>query len=544
MAILFHFILTGLSEDMDIPYYIRIIVMYAAPLLFPYIVFTTNRQRQKRGQTDFSFSACYGLAEKNEKYSKAYIEAAFPDLPSQYSSNVPEGLVLGTQKGKYLSVPMKKDGFNFFAIGTPGSGKSVLLLSILYSMLYRGDIAKAKHLKQLPGRDFNFFMVDIKGELFEKLLHLKSKDYVSAEHTDFQVVQPSNRHSYGWDVFYKIHNKNATETDLIKLANDIADCFIVKGDKDSPFFTDNAKKILSGLIYYYARKGLDFVPIIQRIMRIPMGKLLQEAVNGAVENHWGVVIDKLAGFVGKDGNESVGDIEATLKTYLEVFSYPDIQYAFYGNPVKTSPAVLNDGVTNLDLAIEESMLATYQPIFRLVTMQVLRHCESDFKEDDDRYTCLILDEAARIGQIESIDSTLATARSKHTAVLFFFQSISQFKDIYPKEKANSLLNLCEIKIFLSGSGDKDSTDYVSAMAGNYEATKMSYKRKGFFGGKSDGNYSTERRPIVDARTMMELRDNNEIIAFVYGHYVRCKKLRYFEDPILAPIINKKNNVSN
>lgn len=120
----------------------------------------------------------------------------------------------------------------------------------------------------------------------------------------------------------------------------------------------------------------------------------------------------------------------------------------YHNPNKTSPAALNDGITNLDLAIEEAMLEAYRPIFRLVTMQVLRHAESEFKEDDDRYTCLILDEAGRINNVQGLESSMATLRNRHTALICLYQSISQFKDIYPEQKAMTLLNLCELKIFL------------------------------------------------------------------------------------------------
>jgi type IV secretory pathway TraG/TraD family ATPase VirD4 len=123
--------------------------------------------------------------------------------------------------------------------------------------------------------------------------------------------------------------------------------------------------------------------------------------------------------------------------------------------------------------------------------------------------------------------------------MMFGQNVSQLKMVYPKEKAQTLLNLCELKIFLSGSGDKDTTDYVSSMVGEYDSTKMSYKRKGVMGGKGDGNYSPERRHIIEARDMMELREKGEAIAFVYGRYIRCKKLRYFEDPYIAPILKRR-----
>lgn len=542
LVLLFQAIYNGVSEDFVISELLGLLFVWVLPVLFPVIITVTNIERKQRGQTDFSFGATYGLAEKSEKQSKAYMEAAFPPAPSTYTSRVPTGLIVGTQKNKYIYCPLVKDGVNGMVLGNPGSGKSVLLLSWLYSMFYREDIAKKARLKEPAGRAYNFFMVDIKGELFEKLLHIKASEYDAEKQKDLLVVQPSNRKSYGWDVFYKIHRPDVSETEIIKAVTDIADALVVPSG-NNPYFSDNAKKILSGVLYYYAKEGWDFLPIIQKLMRSPMGELLAEIVTDAESKGMGVVLDKLKGFVGKDDKESIADVETTLKTYLECFSYPDIQWALDANPIKTSPAALNDGKTCMDIAIEESMLLTYQPLFRLVTMQVLRHCESEFHEDDDRYTCLIFDEAARIGETSGLDAAMSTLRSKHTALILLFQSVSQFRDIYPKDKAQTLLNLCELKIFLSGSGDKDTTDLVSAMAGEYEATKMSYKRKGAFGGKSDGNYSTERRPIVDAKTMMELREKKQAIAFIYGHYVRVAKLMYFNDPILSPIIDEHKNIN-
>ncbi len=537
LVALCHLLVTTLAENISLSPIAEKLIIFGVPLLFPILITFTNIERQQRGQTDFSFAATYGLAAKDERHSKAYLDAAYPDIPAQYASKIPTGLVLGKHKGKYAYCPIDKDGINAFCVGTPGSGKSVLLLGWLYSMMFRNEIARKGHSK--PGKPYNYFLVDIKGELFERLLGIKAQDYKAEEHKDFQVIAPAVESSYGYDVFYKIHRENVTETEIIKAVTDIADALVVSTGENSAYFTDNARKILSGVLYYFAKLGYDFLPIIQTLMRTGLDELLTAIVADAENQNMGVVLDKLKGFVGKGDNESVADIETTLKSYLEVFSYPELQWTLQGNPNKTSPAVLNDGKTNLDLAIHESMLVTYQPFFRLVTMQMLRHCESEFSEYDNRYTMLIFDEAARIGQINGLDAAMSTLRSKHTALVCLFQSISQFKDIYPKEKAQTLLNLCELKLFLSGSGDKDTTDYVSGMIGDYTTDRMSYKRKGVFGGKSDGNYSPERRPIVEARDMMELRERGEMLIFVYGHYIRCKKLRYFEDPYISPILKRR-----
>lgn len=537
LAALFYFIIQSLAEDFHISPIAGVLIAFVVPLLFPVIITWTNIERKQRGQTDFSFAATYSLAAKDERHSKAYLDAAYPDIPAQYASKIPTGLVLGKHKGKYAYCPIDKDGINAFCVGTPGSGKSILILAWIFSAMFREEIAQKGHAK--PGRTYNYFLVDIKGELFERILGIKAQDYKAEEHKDFQVIAPAVPTSYGYDVFYKIHRENVTETEIIKAVTDIADALVVSTGENSAYFTDNARKILSGVLYYFAKLGYDFLPIIQTLMRTGLDELLTAIVADAENQNMGVVLDKLKGFVGKGDNESVADIETTLKSYLEVFSYPELQWVLHDNPNKTSPAVLNDGKTNLDLAIHESMLVTYAPFFRLVTMQTLRFCESDFHEDDDRYTMLIFDEAARIGRINGLDAAMSTLRSKHTALICLFQSISQFKDIYPQEKAMTLLNLCELKLFLSGSGDKDTTDYVSGMVGDYTTDRMSYKRKGVFGGKSDGNYSPERRPIVEARDLMQLRQHSEAIAFVYGHYIRCKKLRYFEDPYISPILKRR-----
>lgn len=317
LAALFYFIIQSLAEDFHISPIIGLLIAFIIPLLFPAIITWTNIERKQRGQTDFSFGATYGLSDKDERHSKAYLDAAYPDIPAQYSSKIPKDIVLGKHKGKYAYCPIDKDGINIFCVGTPGSGKSILTLTWLYSAMFRNEIAKKGHAK--PGRTYNYFLVDIKGELFERLLEIKAQDYKAEEHKDFQVIAPAVKSSFGYDVFYKIHRENVTETEIIKAVTDIADALVV-ATGDNPYFSDNAKKILSGVLYYFAKQGYDFLPIIQTLMRTGLDELLTAIVADAENQNMGVVLDKLKGFVGKGDNESVADIETTLKSYLEVFS--------------------------------------------------------------------------------------------------------------------------------------------------------------------------------------------------------------------------------
>ncbi len=489
----------------------KALLILPLPLIFK--IFTDNLKRQKRGHTDFGFKDAIGASIPDEETSLAKFKAAYPIFPKKLLCNTPSGLVLSKAKDKYVSVPLGSDGVNIFTIGATGSGKSVMIQNVLRSNIITPD-------------KFNWALIDIKGEHYRRLL--RTSHYKAKSSNIIHVIEPANRDSFGWDVFYSL--QGASDTVILKRVTDIADALVCKS-KD-PYFEVNGKKIMTGLLFFYIKEGIDFIPAIQNISRNKFGDLIEKVVEQSESKGYTIVLDKLQSFVGKDDNESIQDVEATMKTYLDVFSYPDIVFALHNNKNKTSPNVLSDGKTCLDIAIEESMLSTYEPLFRLITSQILKYCEDKFKESDNRRTMVIIDEAARCSKLPSLENALSTLRNRHTSIWVLYQDISQFRDIYGNAKADTLLNLCEVKIFLSGSGDKATCDYVSNMAGEYEAESLSYSKGGLFNSPKDAKFTKVKRPIVTTKNLMELRKKKEAIAFIYGEYYRFKKLMYFEDSVL------------
>ena len=144
-------------------------------------------------------------------------------------------------------------------------------------------------------------------------------------------------------------------------------------------------------------------------------------------------------------------------------------------------------------------------------------------------------------KIAGLENALATLRSRHTSIWMLYQDLSQFRDIYGNAKADTLLNLCEIKMFLSGSGDKSTSDYVSNMAGEYEVENISYSRGGVINAPKDPKFSRGKRPIVTSKNLMDLRNKGEMIVFIYGKYYRFRKLMYFKDPILKNVAYEQGN---
>ena len=143
---------------MDIPDIAIFIFILILPLSLSLYIWSINRMKATNGQEEFTFETTFGMDPDSKGKTKAWREATYPKIKSKYLTSKPQGLVLGKYQGRYVFIPIGRDGINAFCIGSPGSGKSVMLLSILLSVLYRDQIIKTD--KDLKSEPFNFFLKD------------------------------------------------------------------------------------------------------------------------------------------------------------------------------------------------------------------------------------------------------------------------------------------------------------------------------------------------------------------------------------------------
>lgn len=65
--------------------------------------------------------------------------------------------------------------------------------------------------------------------------------------------------------------------------------------------------------------------------------------------------------------------------------------------------------------------------------------------------------------------------------------------IYSKRgEFETIINLCELKAFLSGS-DADTIDYLSKIVGKYDEIRQSYKKDKLLHLQADTNYQEEKK---------------------------------------------------
>ncbi len=440
--------------------------------------------------------------------------AMYPKVPGKLLSKKPSGIILGKYKDRYIRI-QPDDIYHYCIIGGSGAGKtSTVLLDTLLQNFAGGK------------KEYQVFAIDIKGELHEKSVYNGDPDVL--------VVNPSDRMSAGWDVFYRLH-ENPNDDLIIQTIEEISQSLIINTNPKDAFFVDNARSIFTGLLIYYFKHEESFIDSVNKILESDTKKLIADIIKDSQPSDlW---YKYLARFDGKDA-ESVEDCIVEMTTPLSVFSKGDVKYALRDNYRKASPKDINEG-KSIFLAIEENMLETYKSLLRLCTVQALKEMERR-PETSETPVLFMIDEFARLGRLEGIFSALSTLRSKKVVIMLAFQSLAQVEVIYSKEEARVLTDNCRVKVICEVS-DPETSKTVSDWAGKYRDMKESLD-----GGKNrHKSYTYEDKDIIDSKDLLTLTDKEEEILIVSGiGYLRPKKCYYFKDEYfsgLADTVRKYNS---
>ena len=457
------------------------------------------------------------------KYEPAEIssrkrKAQYPDIDPELLSDTPDGLVIGRKGKQFVRVPLKKGNIlNCIIMGSTGCGKSVLLLTMLLYQL---------HHKPKKGESFEpmtFFALDIKPELAKKSCVIKGNKKV-------YVMNPLDRSSYGWDVYYRL-NADSTDDEIFSEMDLIARALIDAGKADkNEFFYQSGRNITTGVLFYTFKIGRSFMQGVIYLLDGDLSTVVKKTLEKVEDKpEFRMVRSLLAPYADKTG-EAFQGIELAVRESMAIFVRQNVNFFFDGNPRKASPLDLEKKIT-IFFSIHENLLEEYKTILRLTTMQVMAHCKE--RPENAHMVTLIIDEAARLGAINWTDF-LATSRSHQISTILAFQGISQMQKVWGKEDAKTLMELCRVIVTLS-CADPDMARVLSDWAGEYKEEKHSTNN----GGKNDGTYSLsyEDKKILTQADIMDLQDNKEAIAFVKGKYMRMdvNQARYYNIPELNKI---------
>jgi hypothetical protein len=383
--------------------------------------------------------------------------------------------------------------------------ESQFLVPLVWTDEWAGDVAVAPHL--LPfARNHSLLLTGEPGAgktEFVKLLlpQIRANPEEPLVVFDFKgeygewasergdVVRLSSRGStHYWNLFEEV----ADERELEQLGKSLFRDRERRATK--PFFPVAARQVLVAVLKYLAREGAasglrpdnrELVDFLDRFGSEEVYELVtaeredgptHEDLHGAMQN------------LTPNSPRQTGGVYATLQSvvgdvFTGDFARPDGRFS-----VREYMADPRGRVLLLDYPITEG--DRVEPAFRYLVERAIGQALAD----GSRHAYFVLDEFARIPQVDGIERLVATGRARRTQAILGLQSLSQLTAAYGRLEAESMLSGTTQEVFLR-SGDPATTEYVTGRLGGERRQTDSFRA----GERGSGRRTTVSGPSMRGR---------------------------------------------
>lgn len=379
-------------------------------------------------------------------------------LETEYSINIPTRFYF--QK-KWHNGWLNIDPFRgSLVIGTPGSGKSF------------GVINPA--IRQTVHKGFSMLLYDFK---YPDLTDIAYRNYLDKKKNDknynhsFYVINPN-------DVEKSIR-VNPLRKEYVKslpLAQDVAETLVLalqKGGEQGgsgQFFTQSAINFLSCCIYFLSKRengkycslphlmsflNLGYEEIFEAIFKIPELESLLSTFKSAYDNK---AFDQLEGQLG------------TLKIYITRLATKENYWVFTEEEGEEFNFKLSDTTDPSILVLANS--PETQNINSAVFSSVINRVIQQINSKGNLPSAVIADEFPTI-YFHSIENTIATARSNKVAVILGLQELTQLRQYYKKQVADTLASVVG-NVFSGSVRERQTLQWIESLIGKAKQITHSY----------------------------------------------------------------------
>ncbi|MBK5719888.1 type IV secretion system DNA-binding domain-containing protein [Dysgonomonas sp. Marseille-P4677] len=322
-------------------------------------------------------------------------------------------LVFETTQGKiYLDNPYRA----IYIQGGAGSGKSKSVFEPI--------------IAQLVENNYTGLLYDFKSpELSEKVLsaYCTSRN-IKSYFVDFKNPYRSNRINPIMPE-YLLKSAYALEYATILINN-----LIPQTIKEHDFFSDNARMVLAGVIWYLRNHYPNYCTlphVISLLLHTDIDKLITTI---SEDYEAGGFVASLKQAIDRGAERQAAGVASTLQNALSQLNTRDIFYILSGSDFDLQLNNPNNPKF-LCLGNDSTLASTYAPIISLI----IGVCVRQMNQPNKQKSIILLDEAPTI-YIPNIEQIPATARSNKVSVVFGVQDYSQLADKYGQDKAQVILS--------------------------------------------------------------------------------------------------------
>ena len=215
---------------------------------------------------------------------------------------------------------------------------------------------------------------------------------------------------------------------------------------------------------------------------------------------------------GRDERQR-SSIYTTAETVLAAYADPRVLAAAY-EPELTPERLLDGSRTTAYLCAPAHEQQRLRPLFATLIEQVLAAAYEQVARTGrplDPPLLLVLDEAANVAAIPSLDTLAATAAGQGIQLVSVFQDLAQIKERYGA-RALTIVNNHRAKLIGSGIADPDTLDYAARVLGDEEITQVSSTAGQE--GRASTTQSTTYRSLAPAHVLRQATPGSAVL--IYG----------------------------
>ena len=345
-----------------------------------------------------------------------------------------------------LRIPRNAEPYHFMVVGSTGSGKSVAITNILDQIEARGDIA---------------LVVDSGGE-FSSRYFQPGRD---------ALINPFDDRCAPWSPTAELEGPWDAEA--------LAKSMVPDGTGDSKEWNGYAQTFVTAVLRKLSEtKNLSIRSLLYYVQTSPLEELA-------------VFLKGTAAAAQMGSDKTFGSIRTIATKYLATYGY----LLHSDTPFSVANFIRQGKPGFLFFTYRDDQLDSLRDMISCA-LDVAARTILALPASKERRIWLIIDEFASIGKVQSIEAVATKARKMGGCLLLGLQSVSQLKERYGENTAQTILSCLSSWLILRVS-DADTSEYISKYIGEREISRMT---KGT--SKATENSSSRNQQISNERAVM------------------------------------------
>lgn len=498
----------GLSNILYKLYSVTLTVLFVAVWILVFWYNSTNKTYFFRTGRNLRYDSTHfrrSIKELTEYFRDADTRRLDVDALPEISWQDASGLVFGKSNNRLIGYRPKKNGICTFVWGAPGDGKttSVIIPSCRQFGLFRN---KDGNLIQRG----SVMVTDLKGDIYEANKKYRRIKRFSTVHW---------QESAHYDPLYNSRSMKK-ENRAIFLENLAFTIIPNEQSADAKYFVDGARDFFTGITLYLLNKDneISFPCIIEQIV---VGNFADWVIE--IKNSDDTLAKSYTNHFYGENEKNVSGIYSKLVSCTRLFSTEIMKKLLVNDEDSISPANLEHGI-DIYIQVDPNQIALMAPVIAML-YQDFMSAMLYRSEGQQPPIAFVLDEFGQLPAMPVIEQSAALLRAYNCSLMLCCQSLSMLDKRYGIEGRKLLLDCAKVHCFLSIM-DPDTRDWASRLFGSRKVLKISNNENDTSSGRT---VSEAKENVFDPEEFGDLPNNDELLIYCFGKYIRAEKTYYFLD---------------